>query len=259
MSSFDIPENFICPITLDVMRDPVLCEDGFVYDRHVITKLKPLLSPFTRQPIDLKNLKPCDELKKSIDEFVEKNGIKLEPIECTNTTPKYFLISTFYHKNIVGIKVRGIFDDMTQAAHQASSLQQLDKHHNIVIRLTSKSFPLVDSTFGSYLSRTRTTQLAEIVQKDWLDQDPCLQINGRDQKYVILGIHIQTKTYVIFDGYETFDSANYNSSQWVEKYPGYDIFIGDIGYWLPIGLSRLDTDPDELLNKYMGQYISSFN
>ena len=32
-----IPEELICPITLEIMDDPVLCEDEFTYERSAIT------------------------------------------------------------------------------------------------------------------------------------------------------------------------------------------------------------------------------
>jgi len=32
----EVPDEFKCPISLSVMRDPVLCSDGFYYDRECI-------------------------------------------------------------------------------------------------------------------------------------------------------------------------------------------------------------------------------
>jgi len=31
-----VPEEFICPITCDIMRHPVRCQDGFVYEEAAI-------------------------------------------------------------------------------------------------------------------------------------------------------------------------------------------------------------------------------
>lgn len=66
----DIPEQFICPITLDIMRDPVICEDGHTYEREVIESLKKSISPITNQPINLKNLVPNRALKEIIDHYL---------------------------------------------------------------------------------------------------------------------------------------------------------------------------------------------
>lgn len=34
----DVPDEFLCPITQDIMRDPVTCSDGFTYERNAIAE-----------------------------------------------------------------------------------------------------------------------------------------------------------------------------------------------------------------------------
>lgn len=69
----NIPDEFKCPITLDVMKDPVLCEDGFTYERSAILSIKNSLSPMTRQPININNLIPNRSLKNIIDKTLSTN------------------------------------------------------------------------------------------------------------------------------------------------------------------------------------------
>ena len=72
MESIDnIPEEFICPITLEIMVDPVLCEDGHTYERKSIERLTNSISPLTRQPIDKRKLIPNRALKECIQRFIE--------------------------------------------------------------------------------------------------------------------------------------------------------------------------------------------
>ena len=50
----EIPEEFICPITQDVMRNPVLCSDGFVYEKAAIGEWlisRKKTSPMTNLPM----------------------------------------------------------------------------------------------------------------------------------------------------------------------------------------------------------------
>jgi hypothetical protein len=68
-----IPDDFKCPITLDVMKDPVLCEDGFTYERSAIISLRNSISPMTRQPIDKTKLIPNRALKNIIDKSLSTN------------------------------------------------------------------------------------------------------------------------------------------------------------------------------------------
>ncbi len=40
----EIPNEYICPISMDIMSDPVICEDGYTYDRECITLINGNLS-----------------------------------------------------------------------------------------------------------------------------------------------------------------------------------------------------------------------
>jgi hypothetical protein len=70
----NIPDEFKCPITLDLMNDPVLCEDGFTYERSAIMSTRDSLSPMTRQPIDKTKLIPNRALINAIDRFISSNS-----------------------------------------------------------------------------------------------------------------------------------------------------------------------------------------
>ena len=56
MSSF--PAIFNCPITLDIMQDPVKAPDGHTYERSAIVEAltRQGISPLTRQVMTLSNL-----------------------------------------------------------------------------------------------------------------------------------------------------------------------------------------------------------
>jgi hypothetical protein len=71
--SSDPPAYFICPITADVMEDPVVAVDGFTYERSAITRwLRQQQgmrrSPMTNKPMG-KMLLPNHSLQSSIMEW----------------------------------------------------------------------------------------------------------------------------------------------------------------------------------------------
>jgi len=73
----DIPDEFKCPITLSIMKDPVIMPDGQTYEREAIAnhlKTSPL-SPITRKPLDMKDATPNYALKNMIEKFL--NGGKI--------------------------------------------------------------------------------------------------------------------------------------------------------------------------------------
>ena len=67
-ASHEIPERFYCPISLDVMADPVITEHGQRFDRRWIVAIiaagEPC--PLTRQPFKTRALTPDRELKHAI-------------------------------------------------------------------------------------------------------------------------------------------------------------------------------------------------
>lgn len=72
--SGDTPDEYVCPITLCLMKDPVIASDGNTYEREAIEKLikhKTCKSPITREPIN-QSLIPNRNIKKLIDDFIDK-------------------------------------------------------------------------------------------------------------------------------------------------------------------------------------------
>ena len=65
----EIPREFICPITFEIMEDPIICCDGYTYEKSVILNLPNSISPLTRQPIDKNNLIPNRNLKDAIERY----------------------------------------------------------------------------------------------------------------------------------------------------------------------------------------------
>jgi hypothetical protein len=74
---YEIPEEFMCPVSMEIMDDPVICEDGHTYERMSIVNLRDSLSPLTREPINKQMLIPNRNLANSIERFKKANGITI--------------------------------------------------------------------------------------------------------------------------------------------------------------------------------------
>jgi hypothetical protein len=63
-----IPKVYFCPITHEIMTDPVLGTDGITYERIAITQWleKEHVSPMTRQPMAISDLKPNLAIKELV-------------------------------------------------------------------------------------------------------------------------------------------------------------------------------------------------
>ena len=68
----ECPEMFLCPISMDIMTDPVIMCDGFSYDRQCIEHWLAAsnLSPMTGLPLTRDTLIPNVALRQAIEAFV---------------------------------------------------------------------------------------------------------------------------------------------------------------------------------------------
>jgi Mg-chelatase subunit ChlD len=74
MATIFVPNEFYCPITGDLMKDPVSEPDGHTYERDAIMKWlsKNMTSPMTRKPLYKKDMKDNISMKKSIESIKDK-------------------------------------------------------------------------------------------------------------------------------------------------------------------------------------------
>eukprot|EP01113_Clastostelium_recurvatum_P014474 TRINITY_DN1788_c0_g1_i3.p1 TRINITY_DN1788_c0_g1~~TRINITY_DN1788_c0_g1_i3.p1 ORF type:complete len:1204 (-),score=380.22 TRINITY_DN1788_c0_g1_i3:63-3674(-) len=75
----DIPEEFLDPILDTLMEDPVILpSSGQTVDRAIITRhlLSDPTDPFNRSPLTVEMLKPNEELKKKINDFIQSKKAK---------------------------------------------------------------------------------------------------------------------------------------------------------------------------------------
>ena len=79
MDEIDVPPFFVCPISLELMKDPVTVSTGITYDRHSIEKWlfaavpKNNTCPVTKQPL-LPDLTPNHTLRRLIQAWCTVNA-----------------------------------------------------------------------------------------------------------------------------------------------------------------------------------------
>lgn len=87
----NIPNEFRCPISMELMTDPVLCEDGQTYDRRSIQEWleRSQTSPLTRQPLNPNALRPNLALKASIDRWKQQQSQNNKEHQIINPVSTY--------------------------------------------------------------------------------------------------------------------------------------------------------------------------
>ena len=79
----EIPQEFLCPINLTIMKDPVIMPDGQTYERKAIEKALKIspLSPITKEPLSMKDATTNYSLKSLIQKFLEKGVNGVNPLK----------------------------------------------------------------------------------------------------------------------------------------------------------------------------------
>ena len=71
-------DSLMCPLTLEILRDPVTAEDGHCYEREAIINWlqNHNTSPLTDESISIEGLRPSHTVKKLVNEFEQANRSK---------------------------------------------------------------------------------------------------------------------------------------------------------------------------------------
>lgn len=72
----DIPDEFLCPITHEIMMEPVVCTDGFTYERRAIVEwfmAGKLTSPMTNERLSSTSFKMNNDIRNKIHDFLDVN------------------------------------------------------------------------------------------------------------------------------------------------------------------------------------------
>jgi hypothetical protein len=71
----DLPNDYLCPINMTPMKDPVICMDGHSYERKAIERWfrNNNKSPKTNQPLESKVLIPNHALRNAIEDYIKNH------------------------------------------------------------------------------------------------------------------------------------------------------------------------------------------
>ena len=72
----DVPEEYLCGITFEIMEDPVICADGHTYERAAIARWlqNHNTSPNTNAVLEHRNLVPNIALRQIIQRYHQQQG-----------------------------------------------------------------------------------------------------------------------------------------------------------------------------------------
>jgi Mg-chelatase subunit ChlD len=108
------PREAYCPITMDIMKDPVSGNQGEVFERSAITEwvTEHKCSPITRQPLELSDLRPnlplrsiIEDITKQRAQFQQKSTVKSQ-IADVNSLQNFPIITPKLEAQVLGNMLR---------------------------------------------------------------------------------------------------------------------------------------------------------
>jgi hypothetical protein len=97
-STSSIPDHFICPISLEIMEDPVICSDGNTYERREIMRwlISHDTSPKTNMILANKNLIANYAIKSGISKFLAGRPETTARIRAMRVSQRTFVHGFFF-------------------------------------------------------------------------------------------------------------------------------------------------------------------
>ncbi|GJN29969.1 hypothetical protein PR202_gb18239 [Eleusine coracana subsp. coracana] len=129
-----IPDEFRCPISLELMQDPVIVSSGQTYERSCIQKWLDSghkTCPKMQQPLSHTSLTPNFVLKSLISQWCEANGIELPKNKANSRDKKAAKSLDYDHAGLVSLMTRlrtGNQDEQRAAAGEIRLLAKRNEH-----------------------------------------------------------------------------------------------------------------------------------
>jgi hypothetical protein len=151
----DVPKEFVCPISLEVMKEPVMSKDGQNYDRQAILQWLNQGNfdcPLTRRPLKPSYLLPNHSLKMSIMRWKIDQGMDLNNDDDSSSESSEFDHGFVGLLNVDGFRAAPWGENSDPAASTAAAeetLRELLELYNEVLELTATPTNSVTQTQGS--------------------------------------------------------------------------------------------------------------
>ncbi|EER87680.1 U-box domain-containing protein 12 [Sorghum bicolor] len=155
-----IPDEFRCPISLELMQDPVIVSSGQTYERSCIQKWLDSghkTCPKTQQLLSHTSLTPNFVLKSLIAQWCEANGIELPKNKANSRDKKAAKSSDYDHAGLVSLMNRlrsGSQDEQRAAAGEIRLLAKRNVNNRICIA-EAGAIPLLVNLLSSSDPRTQ--------------------------------------------------------------------------------------------------------
>ncbi|KAI4334175.1 hypothetical protein L6164_018896 [Bauhinia variegata] len=146
MAEIEVPQYFACPISLQIMKDPVTAVTGITYDRESIEQwlmtAKDCTCPVTKQPLPRdSDLTPNHTLRRLIQAWCSGNGVDRIP------TPKTPLNKTHFQKLIRDLELTRLHQNALEKLYALATENERNRKHMAEAGVANAMVPIVIKCF----------------------------------------------------------------------------------------------------------------
>jgi hypothetical protein len=183
-TSNDAPGEFVCPISLQIMKDPVMSKSGQNYDRDAILQWLNrgnVNCPLTRQPLKPSLLAPNNSLKRKIMKWKFYNGVE------ENDDDDVSVSSNQDYKGFVGlidVDCNGIDGSSSSSTPEPSAPTSSGNHYaddelSDLLDLYNEVLALTDSPMNATIPQGASSQAEQDDLDTMLSQNGLLKVKSR--------------------------------------------------------------------------------
>ncbi|TYH51956.1 hypothetical protein ES332_D10G317300v1 [Gossypium tomentosum] len=169
-ASFNVPDEFRCPISLDLMKDPVIVASGHTYDRSSIAQwinTGHYTCPKSGQRLIHMALIPNYALKSLVHQWCQENNIPL--MECSSNAESEKPTAEF----VVGKLAMGSVDIQRQAAYELRLLAKTGMDNRRIIA-EAGAIPFLVTMLSSNDPRTQENAVTALLNLSIFDNNKIL-------------------------------------------------------------------------------------
>ena len=123
-----VPQEFVCPLTLDIMSQPLLSREGHSYEQEAIFSwvAEHGTSPLTREPLGPAQLMRNRALETKIRLFLKQNGISEESTADKENATKFvgYVVSPKMSESIKSMSLRSMASITLELRPSESALEE---------------------------------------------------------------------------------------------------------------------------------------
>lgn len=185
----DIPEDFLCPISLDIMKDPVIAADGHTYERENITKWlsqNKKHSPLDGSKLSDNNLQENILVRKIINSFHDKGNDKKYQCNSNNKNKcENILVMNMYETlEKISKQISDHENEVNNFKTQINALEELNRKSMIEIKEKENTIDLLTKDNLSLKSQIDSNA---IMKKDLVQREEIiikLKENLKEKEYL---------------------------------------------------------------------------